>query len=66
MVAAQPGAVGRTGRAFKEGVDGKGRGADHEEGENASKDKDENDEKQPLVKLSSNFLEMIFSYLQGS
>ena len=31
MVKTQPGAVGRTGRAFKEGVDGKGRGADHGE-----------------------------------
>ena len=34
MVETQPGAVSRTGGAFKEGVDRKGWGAGHEEGEN--------------------------------
>ena len=58
MVKTQPGAVGRTGRAFKEGVHGKGGGADHKEDENATT--------RMKMRKSSNFSEMIFSYLQGS
>ena len=58
VVKTQPGAVGRTGRAFKEGVHGKGGGADHEEDENATT--------RMKMRKSSNFSEMIFSYLQGS
>ena len=65
MVKTQPGAVGRTGRAFKEGVHGKGGGADHEEDENATT-RMKMRKSNRLIKLSSNFSEMIFSYLQGS
>ena len=65
VVKTQPGAVGRTGRAFKEGVHGKGGGADHEEDENA-RIRMKMRKSNRLIKLSSNFSEMIFSYLQGS